>query len=48
MQFMVTLPKSYVAEIVLGITTDTLDASGRVVSKPKMLAIQRSAFERRF
>lgn len=46
MQFMVTLPKSYVAEIVLGITTDTLDASGRVVSKTEDAKVPKERFRK--
>jgi tRNA pseudouridine55 synthase len=39
MQFMVTLPKTYVAEVVIGIATDTLDASGQVVSRTEGIEI---------
>lgn len=44
MQFMVTLPKTYVAEIVLGITTDTLDASGRVISEAYGAEVSKERF----
>ncbi len=44
MQFMVTLPKTYIAEIVIGITTDTLDASGRVVSRTEGVNIPKERF----
>lgn len=44
MQFMVTLSKTYVAEIVLGITTDTLDASGRVVSETYGAQVSKERF----
>ena len=44
MQFMVTLPKAYVAEIVLGITTDTLDAAGQVVSRAEGVKVPKERF----
>ena len=44
MQFMVTLPKTYVAEVVIGITTDTLDASGQVVSRTEGIEIPKERF----
>ena len=44
MQFMVTLPKTYVAEIIIGITTDTLDASGKIISKAKGIEIPKKRF----
>ncbi|NLA07488.1 MAG: tRNA pseudouridine(55) synthase TruB [Firmicutes bacterium] len=44
MQFMVTLPKTYLAEIVLGITTDTLDASGEVLSKTHEAKVSKERF----
>ncbi len=44
MQFMVTLGKTYVAEIVLGITTDTLDASGQVIARTEDTRIPRERF----
>lgn len=44
MQFMVKLPKTYIADIVLGITTDTLDASGRVVSRCEGAKVSKERF----
>jgi tRNA pseudouridine55 synthase len=44
MQFMVNLPKAYVAEVVLGITTDTLDASGEILSEIKDVKIPKERF----
>jgi len=44
MQFMVGLPKAYRAEIVLGITTDTQDASGKVLRIAEDVAISRDRF----
>jgi tRNA pseudouridine55 synthase len=44
MQFMVTLPKTYVAEVVIGIATDTLDASGQVVSRTEGIEIPKERF----
>ncbi len=44
MQFMVTLPKTYIADIVFGITTDTLDASGRVVSRTEGVEVPKERF----
>lgn len=44
MQFMVGLLKAYRAEIVLGITTDTQDASGKVLRVAEDVAITRDQF----
>src|ERR1019366_6520805 len=39
MRFLTALPKTYVAEIVLGTATSTLDASGEVVGEWDMSAV---------
>lgn len=44
MQFMVGLPKAYRAEIVIGMTTDTQDASGKVLRVVEDVAISRDRF----
>ncbi|MGE5574395.1 MAG: tRNA pseudouridine(55) synthase TruB [Bacteroidota bacterium] len=46
MQFMLGLPKAYTAEIVLGIVTDTQDASGTVsrVAQPDEVRVSRDRF----
>lgn len=44
MQFMVGLGKTYVAEMVIGITTDTLDASGEVLSRIEGVQVTKERF----
>lgn len=44
MQFMVTLPKTYLAGIVLGITTDTFDASGQVTARTEDTKVSKERF----
>lgn len=39
LRFLTELPKSYEAEIVLGVETDTLDASGQVTARHDMAAV---------
>ena len=39
LRFLTALPKSYEAEIVLGVETDTLDSSGRVTARHEMTGV---------
>ncbi len=44
MQFMVGMPKAYTAEMVLGITTDTQDASGKAVRVADAVDVSKERF----